>query len=62
MKVGDLITGNKNGTYDGSIGIIFGFDEDEDPIVFWFNDEGSNEAYPGCGEFRNQMMVLNEAR
>ena len=62
MKVGDLVTGKKDGTYDGSVGVIFGFDKDNDPVVFWFNDMGSNDVSPGCGEFKNQMMVLNAAR
>ena len=62
MKVGDLITGTKEGSYEGSIGIIFGFDEDDDPVVAWCNDTGSNDFNPGCGEYRSQVEILNEAR
>ena len=62
MKVGDLVVGKEDGYFDGSIGIIFDFDEDDDPVVSWCNDEGSNEASPGCGEFRGSLEVLNEAR
>ena len=62
MKVGDLVAGTEEGTYDGCIGIIFGFDEDDDPIVEWCNDEGSNDFHPGCGEYRNQVMILNATR
>ena len=62
MQVGDLVTGTEKGTYEGSIGIIFGFDEDDDPIVSWCNDTGSDDFTPGCGEFRNQVMILNATR
>ena len=62
MKVGDLVAGTEDGTYDGDIGIIFGFDEDDDPIVFWCTTAGSNEASPGCGEYRSHVEILNEAR
>ena len=60
MKVGDLVTGNKEKIYDGSSGIMFGFDEDDDPIVAWCNDTGSNETTPGCGEYKNSLRVINE--
>ena len=62
MKVGDLVIGTEEGSYDGSVGIIFGFDEDDDPIVSWCNDEGSNDFHPGCGEYRNQVEILNANR
>ena len=62
MKLGDLVTGKKDGTYAGSVGVVFGFDEDNDPIVSWCNDWGSNEHSPGCGEFRDSLRVVNEGR
>ena len=62
MKVGDLVTGKEEGAYDGSIGIVFGFDKDGDPIVSWCNDKGSNETSPGCGEYREDLEILSESR
>jgi hypothetical protein len=62
VKVGDLVAGKKGGTYDGSVGVVFGFDEDNDPIVSWCNDCGSNEASRGCGEFRSSLKVVSEGR
>jgi hypothetical protein len=63
MKVGDLVTGKKEGgSYDGSVGIVFGFDEDNDPIVSWCNDWGSNEVSPGSGEFRSSLRVISASR
>ena len=62
MKIGDLVIGTEEGAYNGSIGIIFGFDEDDDPIVSWCNTEGSNESSPGCGEYREHLEILNASR
>ena len=60
MKVGDLVRGSAE--WIGSIGLIVGFDEDDDPIVAWIGEQGSNEWFPGCGEFRSQVLVLSETR
>ena len=62
MEVGDLVAGKKGGTYDGSVGVVFGFDEDNDPVVLWCNDLGSNDHSPGCGEFRSSLKVISESR
>jgi acid phosphatase class B len=65
MKVGDLVRGTKEGSWEGSVGIIIGFDVDHDPIVSWtgpYAHEGSNVFSPGCGEYRSQVEVVNEAR
>jgi len=62
VKIGDLVIGTEEGAYNGSIGIIFGFDEDDDPIVSWCNSEGSNESSPGCGEYREHLEILNASR
>tara|TARA_R110002110_G_scaffold159572_1_gene357437 strand:- start:180 stop:377 length:198 start_codon:yes stop_codon:yes gene_type:complete len=65
MKVGDLVRGTEDGSWQGSMGIVIGFDSDDDPIVGWTGHhahEGSNIRSPGCGEYRSQVEVVNEAR
>lgn len=62
MKVGDLITGVHGNEWFSIFGIITGFDEDDDPIVEWSGCEGSNDRFPGCGEFRDGLVVVNESR
>ena len=62
MKIGDLVAGKKSMAFEGSIGIIFGFDGDGDPIISWCNDVGSHEQSPGCGEFKTQVKVISESR
>jgi len=59
MVVGDLVTG-RYGEWLGSLGAVLGFDEDNDPIVRWIGQAGSNEAFPGCGEYRKELMVVTE--
>ena len=64
MKVGDLVRGVEEGSWEGSVGIIIGFDPD-DPIVGWtgpYAHEGANVMSPGCGEYRSQVEVINESR
>jgi hypothetical protein len=64
VKVGDLVTGKKGGlahTYADTVGVIYDFDEDNDPIVFW----GGNASYDilsDCGEYRSSLRVINESR
>ena len=60
MQVGDLVTGKKGRTYAGTIGVIYDFDEDNDPIVFWSND-APMDALTGCGEYRDTLRVVNES-
>ena len=63
MKVGDLVSGREEEVYYGYVGLVLGFDEDDDPIVLWCNEmKGSNEFTPGCGEYRNTLEVLSESR
>jgi len=42
FKVGDLVR-----YYDGDLGLITGFDREEDPIVFWFRDKIHAACYIG---------------
>jgi hypothetical protein len=62
MKVGDLV---KLGRRDRAqrrepsfIGIVAGFDEDDDPVVQWFlkGDEIFIES-----EYRSQVQIVSEA-
>lgn len=59
MIVGDYVTG-QYGEWNGSLGAVIGFDEDNDPIVSWIGQAGSNEASPGCGEYRKGLVVVND--
>jgi len=64
VKVGDLVRGTEDGSWEGSIGVVIGFDSDCDPIVEWtgpYAHEGSNVTSPGCGEYRTQVEVVSEA-
>ena len=63
MKVGDLVAA-KRGTkrviaIEGYIGIIVGFDEDDDPIVYWTH--ALDEAIGHQSEYRSHICVLNES-
>jgi len=65
VKVGDLVRGVEGRSWQGSVGLIIGFDPDDDPIVSWtgpYSHEGSNVLSPGCGEYRSQIEVINEIR
>ena len=35
MKIGDLVVAKPNHPDEGEMGMIIGFDKDNDPIVFW---------------------------
>tara|TARA_Y100001963_G_C6669810_1_gene394553 strand:- start:358 stop:546 length:189 start_codon:yes stop_codon:yes gene_type:complete len=62
MIKGDLVMG-VGGGFVNAKGIIVGFDEDNDPIVKWFGDvQGSSDIFPGCGEYRKDIVVINESR
>jgi len=62
VKVGDLVKWKDPQAitrYDkNSIGFIIGFDEDDDPIVFW----SSRGCCPpeGWGEFRSQIRIISQ--
>jgi len=62
MKIGDLITGTHGNEWFGYFGTVIDFDEDNDPIVMWGNTTGSNEQFPGCGEYREGLVVVNASR
>ena len=53
MKVGDLVL-HSNVSF--GTGIITGFDEDSDPIVFFLSDP-ENLAY-----YKHQVEVISESR
>ena len=62
MRVGDIITGCQGNEWNGYFGTVLGFDEDNDPIVAWDGVRGSNEHFPGCGEYRDGLVVVNAPR
>ena len=63
MKVGDLVRFSDGYTLENNLaryrtkGIILSFDEDDDPIVLWFDPSffGQTEA-----NFRKHIVVLSE--
>ena len=63
MKVGDLVKFSDGYTLESNLaryrskGIILSFDEDDDPIVLWFDPSffGQTEA-----NFRKHIVVLSE--
>mgnify|MGYP003145400270 FL=1 len=63
MKVGDLVRFHDGYTLENSLaryrskGIILSFDEDDDPIVLWFDPSffGQTEA-----NFRKHIVILSE--
>lgn len=63
MKVGDLVRFSDGYTLENSLaryrtkGVIISFDEDDDPIVFWFDPSffGQPEA-----NFRRHIEMLSE--
>ena len=61
MKAGDLIEGAKGSEYEGFCGFVWGFDEDNDPIIKWAGCDGSWEM-ARCGDYRSSVRVINESR
>ena len=63
MKVGDLVRFSDGYTLENNLaryrtkGVIISFDEDHDPIVFWFDPSffGQPEA-----NFRKHIVVLSK--
>jgi hypothetical protein len=55
MNIGDLVRILRSGT----LGVMIGFDEDDDPIVRIFNWYGHVHGEP---EFRHAVEVVSENR
>ena len=61
MKVGDLVSfdgGTDRTDLARRLGIIVGFDEDDDPIIIWSDKRFNGHAEPN---FRSHIVVLSEA-
>ncbi len=58
MKVGDLVIARDNHPDEGEMGIVIGFDKDDDPIVYW-QFKGFEEPV-SVGTYRSQVEVANE--
>ena len=61
MKIGDLVIGKKGEEYAGTVGVIYDFDVDNDPVVSWCNNVPV-DALTGCGEYRDTLRVVSEGR
>ena len=63
MKVGDLVKFHDPTrvpvTYDRyrQLGIILSFDQDDDPIILWFDPSFCGQTEPN---FRNHIVMLSE--
>jgi len=59
MKIGDLVQIDigREGEPGYRVGVITGFDTDDDPIVCWYDLEPKTDAF-----FRRHVEVINEAR
>ena len=55
MKVGDLVKIDV-GRDKGSIGVVTDFDNDNDPIVCWYDVEPRSDAF-----YHYHVEVINEA-
>jgi len=68
MKVGDLVAPTRGSRKDaGYMGVIVGYDEDDDPIVLWNkrDPQAVDERWAGqyaLPEYRNSVEVINESR
>ena len=57
MKIGDLVIAQPNHPYEGEMGIVIGFDNDNDPILYW-QFQGLEEP-SSVGTYRSQIEVAN---
>ena len=60
MKTGDLVVAKPNHPDEGEMGMVIGFDKDNDPIVFW-QFKGLEEP-ASIGTYRSQLEVANESQ
>ena len=60
MKTGDLVVAKPNHPDEGEMGIVTGFDKDNDPIVFWQFKGLEEPSY--IGTYRSQIEVANESQ
>jgi len=61
VKVGDLVKHAEGEVHtapylDSWLGIVLGFDEDDDPIIQWFED--GSQPYPASPELRSEVKVI----
>ena len=64
MNTGDLVIARPNPPYEGEMGIVIGFDNDNDPIVFW-QFKGLDDVFSdpkAVGTYRSQLEVANETQ
>tara|TARA_R110002124_G_scaffold108829_1_gene261528 strand:+ start:718 stop:903 length:186 start_codon:yes stop_codon:yes gene_type:complete len=59
MKTGDLVVAKPNNPDEGEMGMVIGFDKDNDPIVFW-QFKGLDDVFSdpkAVGTYRSQLEV-----
>jgi len=66
MKVGDLVVSTYSHR-EGFVGIIVGYDEDDDPIVLWNKHDPADVDEEWAGhyalpEYRSGIKVINASR
>ena len=65
MKVGDLVGARAANTtppfetFEGYIGVVLSFDEEDDPIVYWTHAD--DEATGRQSEYRNHICLLESS-
>ena len=60
MKTGDLVVAKPNHPDEGEMGMVIGFDKDNDPIVFW-QFKGLDDVFSdpkAVGTYRSQLVVV----
>ena len=60
MKTGDLVIARDNHPDEGEMGMVIGFDKDNDPIGFWQFKGLEEPLY--IGTYRSQLEVANESQ
>ena len=60
MKIGDLVIARANHPDEGEMGIVIGFDKDNDPVLYWQFKGLEEPSY--IGTYRSQIELTNESQ
>ena len=58
MKTGYLVVARDSHPDEGEMGIVIGFDKDNDPVLYWQFKGLEEPSY--IGTYRSQIEVANE--